>query len=162
MAEILDINQMLANEYEPKRMFRWILELDGIDAFTAKTAARPTKQFEKTTIDYINQKTHYAGKGEWQTFDIVLNDPIAPAASQKVMEWLRLIHDDATGRMGYAALYKKTFSIKILDPAGMVVEKWRIVGAWPSNVTFGELDYASNDVLTAKFTVQPDRCFQEF
>lgn len=162
MAEVLDINQSLANEYEPKRMFRWILELDGIDAFTAKTASRPSKQFETTVIDYINQKIKYAGKGDWQPFDIVLNDPIAPAASQKVVEWLKLVHDDSTGRMGYKSLYAKTFSIKILDPGNMVVEKWRIVNAWPSNIVFGELDYSSSEVLTAKFTVTFDRAFLEF
>lgn len=162
MAEVLDINQMLANEYEPKRMFRWVLEIDGIDAFTAKTAARPTKQHETTVIDYMNQKLKYAGKGDWQPFDIVLNDPIAPAASQKVVEWLKLVHDDSTGRMGYKAVYSKTFSIKILDPTGLVVEKWRIVNAWPSNISFGELDYASSEVLTAKFTVTFDRAFLEF
>lgn len=162
MAETLDVNQMLANSYEPKRQFRWIIEIDGIDGFTARTATRPNKQFESTVIDYINQKRYVAGKGEWQTMEFSLYDPIAPSAAQKITQWLRLVHDDPTGRMGYAEMYKKNFSIKLLDGLGNVVEKWNIIGAWPMEVNWGELDYASSDNITVTFTIRMDECRLEF
>ena len=157
MAETLDINQLFANEYEPKRAFRWILEIDGIDAFTAKTAARPSKQVQEIKIDWINVQRWLAGKTEWQPLDIELYDPIAPSQSQKILEWLKLVHDDETGRMGYADIYKKTFNLKILDGGGLVVEKWKCVGAWPQNIQFGNLDYSSNEALTVKFTIRADK-----
>lgn len=162
MAETIDITQLFANEYEPKRGFRWILELDGIDAFTAKTASRPSKEHQDITIDWINEKRFLAGKGEWKEIDIELNDPIAPSQSQKVLEWLKLVHDDTTGRMGYAAVYKKTFNLKMLDGQGLVVEKWKCVGAWPKSVQFGALDYAQNDPVTVKFTVRADKWLLEY
>ena len=162
MAETLETTQLLANSYEPKRQFRWILEIDGIDAFTARTAKRPSKEFESTTIDYINQKRYVAGKGEWQEMEIVLYDPIAPSAAQKITQWLRLVHDDPTGRMGYAEMYKKNFSIKLLDGIGNVVEKWNIIGGWPKNVNWGDLDYASSDNVTVTFSVRMDECRLEF
>jgi hypothetical protein len=157
MAEILDINQMLANEYEPKRGFRWILEIEGIDAFTAKTAARPSKEHEETTIDWINEKRFLAGKGRWNPIDIELYDPISPSQSQKVMEWLKLVHDDSTGKMGYASTYKKDFFLKILDGGGLVVEKWQSIGSWPKNITLGNLDYTDNNALTVKFSCVSDK-----
>lgn len=157
MAEILDINQMFANEYEPKRAFRWILEIEGIDAFTAKTAARPKKQHQDITIDWINEKRFLAGKGEWQELPIELNDPIAPSQSQKVLEWLKLVHDDSTGRMGYATAYKKNFFLKLLDGGGLVVEKWQAVGAWPKDIDGGALDFSNNEALTVKFTIRADK-----
>lgn len=162
MAETLDINQLFANEYEPKRMFRWLLEIDGIDAFTAKTAARPSKNHEHIVIDWINEKRYLAGKGEWQEIEVELYDPIAPSEAQKVMEWLKLVHDDATGRMGYAITYKKTFTLKMLDGQGTVVEKWRCVGAWPKNVNWGTLEQGNNEALTVKFTIRADKWFLEF
>ena len=70
MAETLDVAQMLANTYEPKRKFLWFLEIDGIDAFTAKTAARPKKTHEKIVIDWINQKRHLAGKSVWEAMQV--------------------------------------------------------------------------------------------
>ncbi len=162
MAEVLEVNQMLANVFEPKRQFRWIVEIDGLDAFTARTFARPQKQFEPVTLDYINQKRYIAGKGEWQPLELTMYDPIAPTAAQKVTQWLRLVHDDPTGRMGYAEMYKKNFSLKMLDGLGTVVEKWNIIGAWPMSVNFGELDYGNNEPTMITVSIRMDECRLEF
>lgn len=162
MAETLEINQMLASEAEPKRVFRWIVEVDGLDAWTATTFERPKKKFESTVLDYVNQKRYYAGKGEWSELKLELWDPITPSESQKMTQWLRLVHDDATGRMGYATMYKKTFSLKLLDGPGNVVEKWNIIGAWPMDTDFGGLDYASSDIAKISTTIRMDECRQEF
>lgn len=162
MAETLDINQLLSNEAEPKRMFRWVVEIDGIDAWTAKTFARPSQKFESVTIDYINQKRYIAGKNEWNTLALTLWDPIMPSASQKITQWLRLVHDAPTGRMGYAEMYKKNFSLKLLDGPGNVVEKWNVIGAWPMEVDFGELDYANSETATIQVTIRMDECRQEY
>jgi len=162
MAEQLEVTQLLANSYEPKRQFRWILEIDGVDAWTAKTSQRPKKDFEVTVVDYINQKRYLAGKGEWKEIEITLYDPIAPSASQKITQWLRRIHDDPTGRMGYAEMYKQNFSLKLLDGVGNVVEKWTIRGGWPMNTDFGALDYATSDNVVISTTIRYDEARQEF
>lgn len=52
--------------YEPKRSFRWILEVDGIDAYVVKTAERPKMAL-----------------GSWQPMRISLFDPIVPNCAQK-------------------------------------------------------------------------------
>lgn len=162
MAETLDVNQMLANHYEPKRKFQWILQLDGIDAMTAKTAARPKKEHEEITIDYINEKRYLAGKGAWGVIRVELYDPISPSQTQKVMELMRLIHDDSTGRMGYSVLYKQNFTLKLLGPDGTVVEKWTAKGGWIKNVDFSDLDYASSDAVTVSFDLRADKWILNF
>ena len=163
MAETLEVNQLLARQSEPKRKFQWILEIDGIDSFTVKTSQRPSIERETVEVDYINQRWYVAGKDKWQPLKIELYDFIAPSSAQKVIEWLRLVHDHSTGRMGYMSMYKRNFSLKMLDPVGNVVEKWNIIGAMPTGtIEFGELDYAVSDLVTAVFTVQPDDCRLEF
>lgn len=162
MAETLETSQLLANSFEPKRAFEWIIEIDGIDAFTAKTFARPDRQGEHITLDYINEKRFLAGKTAWEPLDLVLYDPIEPSAAQKIMDWMRIVHDETVGRMGYSAMYKKNFSLKMLDPVGNVVEKWNIIGAWPQNVKFGELDYSSNDAVTITCNIRMDRAILEY
>lgn len=162
MAETLDVNTMLANEFEPKRQFRWLVEIDGLDSFAAKTFARPKKDHQEITIDYINQKRFLIGKGEWTPLDIEFYDPINPSQVQKVLDWLRLCHDSQVGRMGYAAVYKKNFVLKLLDGGGMVVEKWRIIGAFPKNIDGGALDYANNESLTVKINLRFDDATLEY
>ena len=33
MAETLSVQDMLPNKFEPKRQFRWVFAIEGIDAF---------------------------------------------------------------------------------------------------------------------------------
>lgn len=162
MAEILETNTMLANAYEPKRKFRWTMEIDGIDAFTLKTGARPQMTFEETVIDYINTKRYVSGKMAYSPLNITLQDPIAPSAAQKVMNWVRLNYEVITGRAGYATMYKKDWSLKMLDPQGAVIEQWDIKGAWVQDFNGGELDYASSDNAEISMVVRYDAAIHLF
>lgn len=161
-AEILETNMMLANRFEPKRKFRWTMEIDGIDAFTLKTGARPQLTFEETVVDYLNTKRYLAGKQAYSPLNITLQDPIAPSAAQKAMNWVRLAYEVITGRMGYASMYKKDFSLKMLDPQGAVIEQWNIVGAWIQDFNGGELDYSSSDNAEISIVVRFDAAIHEF
>ena len=75
-------------------------------------------------IPFLNTETYVAGKFAWEEITVKFRDPIGPSASQAVMEWIRLCAESVTGRMGYAAGYKKNVDLEMLDPTGVVVEKW--------------------------------------
>lgn len=156
MAEVLELSDMLSKMQEPKRQFRWILSLDAVDAFTLKTATRPQIAFEDTVVDYINTKFYYAGKATWEPLTLTLYDPLIPSAAQKTMEWLRLVYEANTGRMGYKQFYQKNFNLKLLDPVGAVAEDWEIVNAWPMSLNWGELDYSVSDPVNITMTVRFD------
>lgn len=162
MAEVLEVSQLLANTYEPKRQFRWIIQIDGLDAFVMKTAARPSMTFEETKIDYINVKRYLAGKGEFQPLAVKMNDPINPSASQKVLAWVRVCFDVENGRMGYATAYKRNFTLKLLAPDGAVVELWDVIGAWAQDVQMGELDYSNSEPVEVSCTIRYDQAFQRY
>jgi hypothetical protein len=162
MAETLETAQLLANTYEPKRKFRWLLQIEGLDAFVMKTAARPQATFEETVIDYINAKRYVSGKMTWSPVAVTMHDPIAPSAAQKIMEWLRLNYEPLTGRMGYATFYKKDITLKLLDPQGTVVELWDLTGAWAQDINWGDLDYATSDNAEISFTMRFDNATLQF
>lgn len=156
MPEVLEVAQLFGDLYEPQRQFRWIMSIDGIDAFMLKTATRPQLAFEDTVIDFVNVKRYVAGKATWEPLTLTLNAPIIPSAAQKVMEWVRLAFESDTGRMGYKTFYQKTFSLKMLDPAGAVCEEWEIVNAWPLSFNMGELDYSVSDLVNITLTIRFD------
>lgn len=162
MPEILEVGQLLAQTYEPKRKFRWFLEIEGLDAYTMKTSARPQFTAEETVIDYINTKRYVAGKWAWNPIAITLHDPIAPSAAQKVMEWVRLNYETLTGRSGYAAVYKKDITLKLLDPQGTVVELWDLKGAWIMDANWGDLDYASSDNTEISLSIRFDNAILQY
>lgn len=156
MAEVLEVQDMLANTFEPKRKFRWLLAIEGIDAFLLKTAARPTIQTESIQIDYINATRYLASKYTFETIEVTLHDAIAPSGAQQVMEWLRLAHEHVTQRGGYADFYKRDIQLKMLDPLGAVVELWDIKGAFIESANYGELAYDSMESADISLTIKFD------
>ena len=67
MADTLSVTDMLPNKFEPKRKFRWVFAIEGIDAFLMKTAARPTYTTEEVAIPWINHHRYVAGKTTFGT-----------------------------------------------------------------------------------------------
>ena len=45
MAEVLEFNEMMFTNFEPKMKNRYIMEIDGIQSYLIKTAARPSINF---------------------------------------------------------------------------------------------------------------------
>lgn len=137
---------------QPKRVYLWTMAIDGIDAVLLRKRARPTVKFTEQKIDYLMSYRYFAGKAEWDPIEIESNDPIVPSATQKYMEWVRLCYEFATGRGGYAAVYKKDVQLKMLGPGGTTVQLWDLKGAWLNNVNFKELDYSNQSevaIITA-------------
>ena len=77
---------------------------------------------------------------------------------QALMEWFRLHAESITGRMGYAAGYKKDIELEMLDPTGVVVEKWVLQGCFITNLSGGDLSYSQDELATIDITLRPDRC----
>lgn len=162
-AEILDTTTMLANSYEIKRSYRWLLEIDGIDAFTLVSTSRPKGTFGEIEIDWLNSKRFEAGKWTWSEMEITLNDPIAPSAAQKVMDWVRLCYEHETGRAGYSAFYKKDIRLKLLDGPGAVVEQWLIKSAWIKGLSdMGTLDYKAEEPVKITCALRFDSAILQF
>lgn len=164
MANILDFGDMTYTSFEPKMKNRYFFTFEntGVLAFMVKAANRPQINFEKVTLDHINIKRQLKGKGEWQDLEVTLYDPIVPSAAQAVMEWVRLGHESLTGRNGYAEFYKKQVSIVMLGPVGDKIEEWKLYGAFPTQVNFGDLDAASNEVATVTMTLTYDYAVLEY
>ena len=162
MADTLPVTDMLPNKFEPKRKFRWVFAVEGIDAFLMKTAARPTVTTEEQEIPFMNSTRYIAGKTKFETLSVTLHDPIAPSGAQQVMEWVRTHFESVSGRAGYADFYKRDLRLKLLDPVGTVVELWDLEGCWMTNATFGDLDYTSSDATEIALTIRFDEAILQY
>jgi hypothetical protein len=156
-----DLLMKMPIPYEPKRVNRFILRFPsslGINEWFVETTSRPHIQIAPTEIQFLNTSTYVAGRFTWQTINVTFRDPIGPSASQALMEWVRLHAESVTGRMGYAAGYKKDIDLEMLDPTGVVVEKWILQGTFLSDVNFNSLDYKTDGLATITATLRMDRC----
>ena len=117
MPQTIPVDQMLPTRFEPKRRFRWILSVEGLDNFLLKRCERP-----------LLERTWY---GKWKPgpMSIVMHDPIAPSGSQQVMEWV-MAND------------RRNACLILLDPIGTAIEKWQLLDIKLMAVDFGTLDYS--------------------
>tara|TARA_Y100001963_G_scaffold155395_1_gene246430 strand:- start:72 stop:554 length:483 start_codon:yes stop_codon:yes gene_type:complete len=160
MAELVD--NVSFTPFEPKVKHRYVLTVDGLEAYLIKTAARPSISFEEIELNHLNLKRYVKGKTTWEPITISLYDPIVPSAAQQVMEWLKLSHEATTGRDGYAEFYKKDIDIELLGPVGDRIEKWQLIGSWIQAANFNDLDFTSNDPVDIELTIRYDYAILEF
>ena len=154
-----DLLSRIPLSYEPLRENRFLLRFPsdlGIMEWTVKSAQRPSLDVTDTEINFLNTVTHVLGKYKWEAMTVVFNDPIGPSASQAIMEWVRLGLESVTGRMGYAAGYKRDLELDLLDPSCSIVQKWIIKNAMLTKVNFGELKYDSSDLANITTTIVYD------
>ena len=147
--------------YEPKKKNRFILRFPsslGINEWFVISTSRPKVTINEVEIPFLNTSTYVAGRFNWESIDVTFKDPIGPSASQALMEWVRLHAESVTGRMGYAAGYKKDIELEMLDPTGVVVEKWILQGTFLTNVDFGSLEYSDDEIADISATLRMDRC----
>ena len=151
--------------YEPLRKNRFILRFPdelGIQEWWVSTASRPNYTSQEVEIPFLNTSTFVAGRFNWETMQVVFRDPIGPSATQALMEWVRLHSESVTGRQGYAAGYKKDVELEMLDPTGVVVQKWILQGTQLNSADFGGLDYSQNDLADITCTLRFDRAVNVF
>ena len=156
-----DLLMKMPIPYEPKRQNRFILRFPsslGINEWFVESTARPHIQINATEIQFLNTSTYVAGRFTWQTIPVTFRDPIGPSAAQALMEWVRLHAESVTGRMGYAAGYKRDIDLELLDPTGVVVEKWILYGTFLTSVDFGSLGYSTDALADITAELRMDRC----
>ena len=162
MAELLQPQDIMFTPFEPKLKNRFIMQVDGINAYLIKAMNRPTLESDEVILEHLNVTRYVKGKSRWQPLDITLYDPIVPSAAQQVMEWVRLGHESVTGRDGYSDFYKKNVTFNLLGPVGDVVEEWELKGAFIQSANFGDLAFDSSDPVEITCTIKYDYAILKF
>lgn len=148
-------------EYEPKRVNRFFAEFAdelGVEVWQIQKFKKPSMKINSVPIQFMNEQNYVAGRYTWDEMQVTFLDPIGPSTSQILMEWVRLHAESLTGRMGYAAGYKKNILLKALDPTGIEVEKWFLEHCQIVSIDFGENSYEDDGLTNIQLTLQPWRC----
>ena len=162
MAELLTPQEIMFTPFEPKMKNRFIMNIQGIDAFMVKGMKRPSIESDLVELEHMNVTRYVKGKSKWTPIDLTLYDPVVPSAAQQVMEWVRLSHESVTGRDGYTDFYKKDVTFNLLGPVGDVVEEWELKGAFIQNADFGEVDFGTAEPVEISLTMAYDYAILKF
>ena len=145
--------------YEPKRKNRFVLRFPsdlGIQEWTVESAGRPKITQNVVNIPFLNTQTSVLGRYTWDDMNVTFRDMIGPSTMQAIMEWIRLHSESITGRQGYAAGYKRDIELEMLDPTGVVIEKWICKNCWLTNMDGGDLNQTDDALATITCTIKMD------
>jgi hypothetical protein len=169
---------------EPKRAFRFIVEFgsDGgnLSKWVAKSVSKPGFTVTETPHQYLNHTFYYPGRVEWGTVEVTLVDPVNPDATGMLYRMLlgagynfpsNVNEAQATTISKAAAVGPESLNQVIIkqlgpapessDPDNYVVEQWYLHNPFITEVSLGDLDYGSEDLLSLSVTLRYDWAVME-
>ena len=131
--------------YEPKFNNRFIVKFNNeilLPSWVFKNITRPSIKLIEKKIFGITYKREY----KWNDIEFEIYDPIGPSSAQTIhFELLNLDKPFKTFN----------FELYLLDPTGVNIEKWDIIGCAIKSIDYGNLDYKNNAITTIKVKITP-------
>lgn len=129
------------------------------------SVGRPSLTHEEVIIDSYNSKTYIAGKHTWEPITLVMRDDMNSNVVKAIGNQLQTQLDhDSQGAKSHSVSdqagdpYKFSMKIETLDGSSTpkVLDSWEIVGAYLSNVQYGDLNYGTSDMVQVTVTIRYD------
>lgn len=155
--------------HDPKRKFRFTVEIQGIDApgatvWWAKTVSKPSFQIAAAEHKYLNHTFYYPGSVTWQDVSMTLVDPVEPdmtaTLSAIVVEsgYTPPTDQNTLTTMSKAKSAGALGSVIItqIDHDGKPLETWTLWNAFITEVKYGDLGYGEDDLTELTLTLKYD------
>lgn len=168
----------LAGNKDPKRNFRWKVEIGGvanasaaIDSKTegsliwwAKKVQKPNFTTAESKHVFLGHSYYWPGKTEWQEITMTLVDPVSPGATA---HFYKMVQDagytlpSPNGSLETQSKSKSVVSlgpivITQLDADGGAVETWTLKNPFIKKISFSDLDYENDDLTTIDLSLRYD------
>jgi len=156
---------------DPKRKFRFTVELQGINAaaggaalWYAKTVSKPSFQIATAEHKYLNHTFYYPGSVTWQDVSLTLVDPVDPdmaaTLSDIVVQSGYKPPTDSTSlttmSKAKAAGALGTIIITQIDSDGNPLETWTLWNSFITELKYGDLEYGGDDLTEMSVTLKYD------
>ena len=153
-----------AGTFEPQRVNNFTFQVHlasqsdaNIIELSLDTGFLPQEGNAPIMLSFLNEQVYVAGKVMWQEGTIVLKDFVDQPTAEAIRAWRSLVYDPFTGRIGFAANYKKSANIIMYTPDGLSERTWELIGCWPMAVSWGALDMNASDANRITVTIRFDK-----
>jgi hypothetical protein len=136
----------------------------------------PIPKLSGGTIEagYLNEKRKFAGNPTFDDLTIVYKDLVTTHVAWELVQWRQLVHNNTAspfngipvGGIGYAYKnathgptigYKRNGWVIKYGPSGYPIERWDVLGIWPSSLDPGEADMSGEDFIRINMTLTVDK-----
>lgn len=152
-----------------KRKYRWMFNIRGVcgelegnsPLLPPGKSGRPSLSFKEMDAQHVTETVYFPGKPEWKPINITLYD--IKERFNPVIQWIKKIYKVSEQGISWnpsvGSNFKRDCSIDLYDGVGSIIEEWRLENVWPISIDFGDLDYASSDILTIDLQLRYDRAY---
>ena len=145
--------------YEVQRANHFEVIIPGLgDDFTLSVTrcALPEVTIAPVELNYGNTKVKVAGLVEVGDGSMDCRDFILPDIEKKLYDWQNEVYNQETGKLGWAADYKRDIKINQYAPDGTYIRGWVAWGAWVTTLTPGEGDVTNGEAKSISLTISYD------
>lgn len=164
MAETLGASHLASENWEVQRQNNFEISIAGVGGRTLTLAVEsgflPAESNEVIELNFGNSKVKVAGIATYEDGTLTLKDAISQDIERIIVEWRKQVYDPETDRVGLAVNYKKQARVIQWAPDGTMERTWKIIGAWPSSVNYGTLDYTASDKKLIEVTISYDKAIR--
>lgn len=161
---------------EPLRQYRWLLS-NGKDWIWAKTVKLPAYSVETQKYQVGNHKIEYPGLLEWQDVTLTIVDVKGPGPFDDLVEPTRSLslfqqlkpsgyniegEGDGMSKSAMSSVVQSIFGgnaklfINQIDSEGKKIQSWILYQPLIKDVSFGQLDYSNDELITIDLTIAYD------
>jgi hypothetical protein len=155
----------------PKLQYRFRVSFVGLGTATDTSslvtqnvisATRPGVDHDDVTIDTYNSKIRLAGKHMWQDVTVVMRDDASNNVIIAIREQLnKQVNHTSQISANSGQDYKFNMKIETLNGSQDindtgVIDTWILEGCFLPSATFGDLNYATSDVVQVSMTIRFD------
>ncbi len=142
---------------------RWYMSIPGVSEnrsgmLPPSKSARPSVGFKETEVEHLMETIAYPTKPQWKPINITLYN--VAGKSNLVFDWMKQLYDPCAGVFGFVENFKKEVTLELFNGCGCVLECWKYINAYPSNIEFGELDMGNAEIVTVDLTLRYDRAYE--
>ena len=150
---------------EPKRQYRWVLEIGAIPKWMIKTVDKPVATISSQAHKFYGHTYNYPGTVTWNDINMTLVDPVSPDAVATLATILRQGGYNPPANDTTLISISKDNSVKSLgainivqkDAAGNNIEQWTLTNPIFTSLDFGgNLSYDNEGLIELKVTVKYD------
>lgn len=149
---------VVPDAHHPSLQFRYQVQTSKLPSakFYARSAQQPSADNAPVNVEHINYYFKVKGKTRWN--DITLSCyQFEGITAKELWSYLNEHQKVTPATDSYAPVYKHDMQLQILGPDGSsVTGTWKLIGAFIANTSWGDMDWATDDVIQCEITVSYD------
>ena len=135
---------------------RYYTNAQEVIRLATTSASVPSFRQEVIKIGRGNQIINFAGKPEFSSGSVVINDYVGARSLDMLMAWQKLSYDLRKQAVGRASEYKKTCYLNVYDSNNKLIRTYTMYGCWISDLPQDAFAQGKGDTRQITATIQYD------